>query len=258
MAEWILFRGAGDLATGSIVRLRRCGYKVAALETARPLAIRRTVALSEAVYEGEACVEGIRARLVQSLPEEADFVPVLVDPEADILKCMRPAALVDATLAKRNLGTRKDMAPAVIALGPGFTAGADVHAVVETMRGHELGRVIRQGAARPNTGVPGVIGGQSAKRVLHAPCGGKLRVLRDIGSLVEENEIVAYVDGEPVRAKISGLVRGMLREGFEVPRGLKMADIDPRPDTDWHSVSDKARSVAGGVLEALLSLGVKP
>lgn len=258
MADWILFRGAGDIATGCILRLKRCGYKVAALETEKPLAIRRTVALSEAVYAGEARVEDVWARRVKELPEDADFVPVLVDPAGEILKTLRPAALVDATLAKRNLGTRMDMAPAVIALGPGFVAGGDVHAVVETMRGHDLGRVLWQGPAAANTGVPGEIGGQSAKRVIHAPCAGRLHVLKDIGSQVEEGEVLAEVGGMPVRSQIPGLVRGMLREGFDVPQGLKMADVDPRRDTQWRSVSDKARAVAGGVLEALLVLGVKP
>lgn len=258
MAEWIIFRGAGDIATGCILRLKRCGYRVAALETEKPLAIRRTVALSEAVYEGEARVEDVRARRVDKLPAEADFVPVLVDPAGEILKTLRPAALVDATLAKRNLGTHRDMAPAVIALGPGFAAGEDVHAVVETMRGHDLGRVIWRGPAAKNTGIPGVIGGQSAKRVIHAPCAGRLHVIKDIGSQVEEGDVLAEIGGVPVCARIPGLVRGMLREGFEVPAGLKMADVDPRRDTEWNSVSDKARAVAGGVLEALLAMGVKP
>lgn len=259
MDNWILVRGAGDIATGCILRLHRCGYRVAALETERPMAIRRTVALSEAVYEGEASVEGVRARRVERLPEEpADFVPVLVDPGAEILRQLRPAALVDAILAKKNLGTRLDMAPAVVALGPGFEAGRDVQAVVETMRGHDLGRVIWQGTALPNTGVPGVIGGQSAKRVIHAPCAGRVHILRDIGSLVTEGEVIAEIDGVPVRSRLTGLVRGMIREGFPVPEGLKMADVDPRTDVDWTTVSDKARAVAGGVLEALLGLRVTP
>ena len=258
MNDWILVRGAGDIATGVIVRLVRCGYRVAALETAHPTAIRRSVALSEAVYDGSASVEGISARLVSYLPERPDFVPLLIDPDGDLLQKTRPAALVDAILAKRNTGTRRDMAPFTVALGPGFTAGVDTDAVVETMRGHTLGRVIYEGSAIPNTGIPGTVGGESVKRVVHAPCTGTLRVLRDIGSVVTEGDLLAELDGTPILSPLTGLVRGMLRDGFAVPQGMKMADVDPRPDADWHHCSDKALAVAGGVLEALLHAGIRP
>ena len=257
--NWILVRGAGDIATGTLLRLKRCGFSVAALEVPAPSAIRRTVSFSEAIYDGETTVEGITARRVDALPETpTDWLPVLVDPEGRTIRDARPAAVVDAILAKRNLGTSMDMAPATVALGPGFSAGKDVHAVVETKRGHTLGRVIWDGPAAPNTGIPGVVGGFGLERVIHAPAGGKLRVLRDIGSTVEKDDIIAFLDDTPVRASIPGLIRGMLREGFPVPAGMKMADIDPRPDTDWHTVSDKAMAVGGGVLEALMSLGVRP
>lgn len=257
--NWILVRGAGDIATGTLLRLKRCGFSVAALETDTPSAIRRTVSFSEAVYDGQTTVEGVTARLVSALPDTpTDWLPVLTDPAGDFIRALCPVAVVDAILAKRNLGTAIDMAPATVALGPGFRAGQDVHAVVETKRGHTLGRVIWAGPAAPNTGIPGVVNGLGAERVIHAPVGGTLRIVRDIGSVVEIGDIIAYLDKTPVCASISGLIRGMLREGFHVPPGMKMADIDPRTDTDWHTVSDKALAVAGGVLEALLALGVRP
>lgn len=257
--NWVIVRGAGDIATGTILRLKRCGFSVAALESPRPTTIRRNVALSQAVYTGEAAVEDVTARLVSSLPErETDFVPLLIDPACEILKFVRPAALVDAILAKKNLGTSLDMAPATVGLGPGFTAGQDVRAVVETKRGHTLGRVIWDGAAIPNTGIPGVVGEFGKERVIRAPVGGTLHILRDIGSKVEKGEPIALIDGVSVCAAIPGLVRGMLPEGFPVTAGLKMADVDPRLDTDWHTVSDKALAVAGGVVEALMKMGVRP
>lgn len=257
--NWIFVRGAGDIATGTLLRLKRCGFSVAALEVSAPSAIRRTVSFSEAVYDGETTVEGITARCVSALPEEpTDWIPILVDPDGRTIRSARPAAVVDAILAKRNLGTSMDMAPATVALGPGFSAGRDVRAVVETKRGHALGRVIWDGPATPNTGIPGVVGGYGIERVIHAPVGGNLLISMDIGSKVEKGDIIAYLDKTPVRASIPGLIRGMLREGFSVPAGMKMADIDPRPDTDWHTVSDKAMAVAGGVLEALMALGVRP
>lgn len=258
--NWVIVRGAGDIATGTILRLKRCGFSVAALESPRPTTIRRNVALSHAVYAGgEAAVEDVTARLVSSLPErETDFVPLLIDPACEILKSVRPAALVDGILAKKNLGTTMDMAPATVGLGPGFTAGRDVHAVVETKRGHTLGRVIWEGTAIPNTGIPGIVGGVGKERVIHAPAGGTLHILRDIGSRVEKDEPIAVTGSVPVCAAISGLVRGMLPEGFPVTAGLKMADVDPRLDTDWHTVSDKALAVAGGVVEALMKMGVRP
>jgi len=259
MSNWLIVRGAGDIATGVIVRLVRCGFCVVALESPRPSAIRRTVSLCEAVYAGEAQVEGITARLVSALPSEwPGYVPVLIDTDCRVLQKADLAALVDAILAKRNLGTRMDMAPATVGLGPGFTAGEDVHAVVETMRGHDLGRVLWQGSALPNTGVPGMVGGYSVERVIHAPVEGKVHILRDIGSKVEKNELLATIDRTPVCAKIPGVVRGMIREGYQVFRGMKMADVDPRENADWHSVSDKARAVSGGVVEALMAMGVRP
>ncbi len=257
--NWILIRGAGDIASGTLLRLKRCGYSVVALETSTPTAIRRTVSFCEAVYAGAMTIEGVTARLVKDLPTTpTTWIPLLIDPEGRCIRKIRPVAVIDGILAKRNLGTSLDMAPATIALGPGFTAGEDVHAVIETKRGHTLGRVLWRGAALPNTGIPGVVGGVGKERVIHAPVGGTIHISQDIGSKVEQNDPIAYIDNTPIPAPISGIVRGMLREGFQVPQGMKMADIDPRPEADWHTVSDKALAVAGGVLEALLQMGVRP
>ena len=257
--NWILVRGAGDIATGTLLRLKRCGFSVAALETDAPSAIRRTVSFSEAIYDGQTTVEGFSARLISTLPEKpTDWIPILIDPAGNTIHACHPTAVVDAILAKQNLGTTIHMAPVTVALGPGFCAGQDVHAVVETKRGHTLGRVLWNGPAASNTGIPGVVNGFGAERVIHAPVDGFLQIIKDIGSIVEKGDVIAYLDKTPVYASISGLVRGMLREGFHVSPGMKMADIDPRTDTDWHTVSDKALAVAGGVLEALLAMGVRP
>ena len=256
----IIVRGAGDISTGTIHRLHRAGFPVLALEAERPSAIRRRVAFSEAVYDGAATVEGVTA--VRITDTEAIHptlargeVPLLVDPAGESIRRLRPAAVVDAILAKRSLGTRMGMASLTVALGPGFIAGRDVHYVIETMRGHDLGRIIASGSAAPNTGVPGMIGGYGAERVIHAPAAGVFRMLRDIGSAVEAGEavgIIATPEGDvPVRAKIAGLLRGVLRDGYPVPKGFKLADVDPRLDQlkNCDTISDKARCIAGSVLE---------
>ena len=253
----VVVRGAGDLATGCVVRLVRAGFRVVALETDRPSAIRRTVSLSEAVYDGEATVEGVRAFLCGSPPAAwgALEAPLLVDPEARILSTLSPHALVDAIVAKRNLGTRIGMAPVVVGLGPGFTAGRDVHAVVETNRGHDLGRVIYAGCAEPNTGIPGLIAGQGPGRVLHAPVPGVATLLAAIGDAVEPGTPLLSVGEAVVRSAIRGVVRGLIRPGLEVSAGTKVADVDPRGAREsCFTVSDKSRAVAGGVLEAILAL----
>lgn len=253
----VVVRGAGDLATGCIVRLVRSGFRVVALEAASPTAIRRTVSLSEAVFEGGVTVEGVRAFRCDAVPAAwAPLeVPVLVDPECRVLDRVAPGALLDAIVAKRNLGTRIDMAPVVVALGPGFEAGRDAHAVVETKRGHDLGRVIHEGSAAPNTGIPGVIAGQGPGRVVHSPVAGIAIPLRAIGDAVEEGTPLLTVGGVVVRSPIPGVVRGMIRPALEVPAGFKIADVDPRGAREsCFTVSDKARAVAGGVLEAILSI----
>jgi len=253
----VLILGSGDLATGCAVRLRRSGYSVAMTELAEPTAVRRTVAFSEAVFAGQAEVEGIVARSVTALEDarrvllEGD-VAVLVDPEGKA-RALAPAAIVDARMAKRNLGVTLEDAPIVIGLGPGFVAARDVHAVIETNRGHALGSVILAGAAEPDTGIPGEIGGHGADRLLRASASGKLHAFREIGDRDAPGEVVAETGGEPVRALIGGVLRGLLRDGSAVHAGQKIGDVDPRARREHcFTVSDKARAVAGGVLEAIL------
>lgn len=256
----IIVRGAGDISTGTIHRLARAGFPVLALEVARPSAIRRRVAFSEAVYDGAATVEGVTAVRIAGIQEIDEVlargeVPLLIDPAGESIRRLRPAAVVDAILAKRNLGTTMDMAPLTVALGPGFAAGRDVHYVIETMRGHDLGRIIAEGSAAPNTGVPGVIGGYGAERVIHAPAAGVFRMRRDIGSAVDADEIIGVIasgDGEvPVRAQIAGILRGVIRDSYPVTKGFKLADVDPRLEQlkNCTTISDKARCIAGSVLE---------
>ena len=268
MIPWVAVRGAGDLATGTIVRLVNCGFRVLAMECEQPSAIRRQVALSEAVYDGTAVVEGVACRRISQV-SQADAVwhngevPLLVDTKAACIPDFAPAVVIDAILAKRNLGTCRDMAPITIGLGPGFTAGQDVDAVIETMRGHNLGRVLYTGTALPNTGIPGLIGGYGAERVIHAPADGALRCAQEengmpieIGSTVQRGQIIAYVGDTPIAATLDGVLRGLIRIGYPVTKGLKIADIDPRIEQkkNCNTISDKARSIAGGVVEAMLWL----
>lgn len=254
----VVIRGAGDLATGIAHRLYRCGFKIIMLEVRQPMAIRRRVALSEAVYDGTITVEGVTARFAQDVAQalkiiSENSIAVLIDPEARLLDELKPLALVDAIMAKKNLGTSMDMAPIVIGVGPGFCAGLDCHAVVETQRGHNLGKVIFSGRARENTGIPGEILGFSKERVIYAPADGKIKVFHDIGSTVKAGCVVAEVSGTPVEASIDGVVRGMIRDGTEVFKGMKIGDVDPRQIVDYcYTISDKARAIGGGVLEAIL------
>ena len=255
----VVIRGAGDLASGVALRLWRSGMDVVLLDVEKPTAIRRTVAFSEAIVHGEQTVEEVTAKLATAETVEetlaAGCIPVLVDPEGRSIPALKPDALVEAILAKRNLGTRITDAPAVIGVGPGFTAGADCHAVVETMRGHSLGRVIHEGSAIPNTGIPGLIGGFAGERVLRAPAAGLFHPLRDIGDAVTEGEILATVEGKPMTATLTGTLRGILPEGTEVFPGMKAGDIDPRCQrSHCFTASDKALAVGGGVLEAILAL----
>lgn len=257
----IVVRGGGDIATGTIYKLFQCGFPLLVLEISNPSCIRRTISFCEAVFDHEVQVEGVMARKVSSVQEafsvyEEGAVPVMIDPDGKSIKELSPFAVVDAILAKKNLGTTMEDAPIVLGLGPGFEAGKDVHAVIETQRGHNLGRVIYDGSASPNTGIPGVIAGYGKERVIHAPYEGVLHIEKQIGESVEQGEIIATIGGKPVTATIPGIVRGMLREGFYTTKGFKMADIDPRlaEKENCHRISDKARCVAGGVLEAILHL----
>ena len=302
----IICRGAGDLATGIIHRLHRAGHRVIALETDYPAAIRRQVSFCEAVYDGSAAVEGLTARLVPALADaesdtetysgindtpaahivsekwdssaieavlEAGEVPLLIDPKGESVALLKPDVVVDAIIAKKNLGTTIDMAPLVIGVGPGFTAGQDVHLVIESMRGHNLARIITDGMAQPNTGVPGNIAGFTSERVIHAPAAGYIHDVRKIGDIVQKGDEIAriYPDKEsydnalseyvPVNATITGIIRGLIREGYYFRKGFKIADIDPRESeiTNCFTISDKARSIAGSVLEAVSAFehGVK-
>jgi xanthine dehydrogenase accessory factor len=256
----VVVKGGGDLGTGVVYRLRRAGLRVLVTELAEPLVIRRRVALATAVYEGTVEVEGLTGRRVADDMEaarawDAGEVPVLVDPEAAVVRHLNPTVVVDAILAKRNTGTRLTDAPIVIGLGPGFVAGEDVHAVVETMRGHYLGRALYQGAAAPNTGLPGAVHSVTAQRVLRAPVAGRFESVGRIGDRVAAGETVARVDGEPVRAHIDGVLRGLLADGLRVRAGLKVGDVDPRGVVDHcFTISDKALALGGGVLEAILYL----
>ena len=302
----IICRGAGDLATGIIHRLHRAGHRVIALETDYPAAIRRQVSFCEAVYDGSAAVEGVTARLVPALADEetdtetysgindtpaahiasekwdssvieavleAGEVPLLIDPKGESIALLKPDVVVDAIIAKKNLGTTIDMAPLVIGVGPGFTAGQDVHLVIESMRGHNLARIITDGMAQPNTGVPGNIAGFTSERVIHAPAAGYIHDVRKIGDIVQKGDEIAriYPDKEsydnalseyvPVNATITGIIRGLIREGYYFKEGFKIADIDPRESelSNCFTISDKARSIAGSVLEAVSAFehGVK-
>jgi len=256
----VLIRGAGDIASGIALRLWRSGIRVAMLDLPRPTAIRRTVCFSQALLFGEFTVEDVTARRADSASDvpgilAAGQIPVLADPEGASIPAMRPDALVDAILAKRNLGTKRTDAPAVIGVGPGFTAPEDCHAVVETMRGHYLGRVIYEGSAIPNTNIPGLIGGYAGERVLRAPSDGVFRQLRDIGAAVQAGETVAEVAGLPMVCTISGILRGILADGTPVQKGMKSGDVDPRCEVaHCYCASDKALAVGGGVLEAVLCL----
>lgn len=254
----VLIRGAGDLASGVAHRLCRAHLRVVMTEAAEPLAVRRTVSFCEAVYHGRQSVEGVeavRAGAPEDLPGiwENRGVGLLVDPELTCLAWLKPDVLVEATIAKRNLGLRKDMAPLVIALGPGFEAGVDAHLVVETKRGHDLGRIYERGFAIPNTGVPGVVMGVGAARVLRAPADGVFEAAVQLGDLVEQDQVVGWVAGQPALAGTGGLVRGLIRPGTRVHRGLKIGDVDPRGEIGYlNTISDKARALGGAVLEAVL------
>ncbi len=256
----VLVRGAGDLATGVIVKLHKSGFAVAALESKEPTVIRRHVSLAGAVQEGQTGVEGVQALCCREEEQIREalakgLVPVIPDPEGQWINRLKPCCLVDAILAKKNLGTRKDMASVVIALGPGFTAGEDADAVVETCRGHALGKVILKGKALENTGIPGNIAGYTHERVIFSPCAGKVDIVKDIGSLVQKGDVIARVGTQDIPSPLDGVVRGMIASGTQVPRGFKMADVDPRGEPSYcYEISDKARAVAGGVLEALLAL----
>ena len=254
----VVIRGGGDIGTGVAHRLFRSGFDIIVVEIENPLVIRRKVAFAQAIVDGHTVVEGIKA--VKALhKEDIDVlwregeIPVMVDPDCSILKEIKAEVVVDATLAKENRGMRKGLAPLTIALGPGFKAGEDVDLVIETTRGHNLGKVIIEGYAESNTGIPEEILGYRSERVLRAPCEGAVRTILDIGDAVKAGEIVCYVDKEAVKTSIGGVVRGLIMNATKVVRGLKIGDVDPRGIREYcFTISDKARAIGGGVLEAIL------
>jgi xanthine dehydrogenase accessory factor len=254
----IVVRGGGDLATGTVYRLQRAGFPVLVLELDKPLAIRRTVAVASAVIEERALIEDLDAMRIDDIEEAlkaagSGVIPVMVSPTLPQLP-WEPSVVVDARIAKKNIDTTINDAPFVVGLGPGFTAGVDCHAVVETMRGHVLGRVIWEGEATPNTGEPGMIGGRSAERVVRAPTFGVLSWKVNIGDLVAKGDVLGHINGVPIRSRLGGVVRGLLTPGYEVEWNWKLADIDPRADTAaCFEISDKALSIGGGVVEAVLT-----
>ena len=255
----ILVRGAGEMASGVAHRLHRSHFKLCMTEISHPLAVRREVTFSEAIYEGEKEVEGVRAKLI-SEPEEIESlwkqacIPILVDPDGKKTKSfLKPDVLIDAIMAKKNLGTQMNDAPLVIGLGPGFTVGKDIHIAVETNRGQNLGRMILNGTAEPDTGIPGEVGGYTIERLLRTMKKGVFHPQKSIGERVNKGAVVAVVDDFPVIAKISGVMRGLFRDGVEVKKGMKVGDIDPRGKRELcFTISDKARAIGGGVLEAIL------
>ncbi|MEN6414523.1 MAG: selenium-dependent molybdenum cofactor biosynthesis protein YqeB [Veillonellales bacterium] len=259
MENVVLIKGGGDLATGVACRLFNSGFPVVITELSQPLVVRRTVSFAQAVFSGSVTVENITARQVETdeafAAMKAGCIPVLIDPAAQSLRDICPAVVVDAILAKKNTGTCCHDAPIVIGLGPGFSAGKAVHAVVETMRGHDLGRVYYQGEALPNTGIPGEIAGLTIERLLRASADGIFSSGHSIGDTVIKGEIVGQVDHTPVIAQAGGILRGLLHNGLSVHSGMKIGDVDPRCRREHcFSISDKARAVAGGVLEAILHL----
>ena len=253
----ILIRGAGDLATGIASRLYGAGHQILMTEIEVPLTVRRTVALSRAVYEGSAWIEEMEGFLAEdrksalAVMERGD-IAVMTDPGMECRKWFQPDVVVDAILAKKNLGTEITDAPFVVGVGPGFTAGHDCNCVVETKRGHTLGNIIWRGSAIPNTGVPGNVGGYTIERLIRAGADGRIEPKVQIGDYVERGQIVALTGGVPVYAQMSGIVRGMLQEGVHVWKNLKIGDIDARTEVSHcYTISDKARAIGGGVLEAV-------
>lgn len=253
-----LVKGGGDLGTGAAWRLHKAGFPVVITELEQPLVVRRTVAFASAVYDGEIAVEGVTAWRAETAAEARhllrdEMIPVLVDPECKVRSELELTVLIDAVMAKRNTGTQRTDAPLVVGLGPGFTPQVDCHCVIETQRGHNLGRVLWGASAEPNTGVPGEIGGKASERVLRAPAPGAVQSYKRIGDAVRQGEPIAAVNGSTVNAPFDGVLRGMVHDGLTVRAGTKIGDIDPRVRREHcFTISDKALAIGGGVLEAAL------
>ncbi|WP_330392642.1 selenium-dependent molybdenum cofactor biosynthesis protein YqeB [Geosporobacter subterraneus] len=256
--ELVIIKGAGDLATAVGHKLFRSGFSVIMTEVSQPTCVRRQVSFASAIYEKTWSVEGITAEAGESLEETMQIlgkgrIPIIIDPQCSIQVSLQAPYLVDAILAKKNTGTKKEDAQVVIGLGPGFTAGEDVDIVVETNRGHNLGRIYFEGSAEADTGIPGDIDGYTQERVLRAPQEGFIRHMKNIGDRVSVSEVISFVGEQPVQAGIEGLIRGLIHEGIYVKSGMKIGDVDPRGNFEYvNSISDKARNIAGGVLEAIM------
>ncbi len=262
MATLIIIRGAGEMASGVAYRLHRAGLKIVMTELPQPLAVRRWVCFSEAVYEGQCTVEGIEARRVKDPTDTLKIlqvmakgiIPVLIDPDGESIPALHPTVVVDARMLKKAIELIPTRVNLIIGLGPGFTAGKNCHAAIETHRGHTLGRVYWEGSPLADTGIPDAVGSVREKRVLRAPTNGVLTPKASIGEHIEAEQVVAEVNGQPIVAPFKGVLRGMLREGLQVTQNLKVGDLDPRDDPAFCSlISDKALAIGGAVLEAILS-----
>lgn len=261
MKDVIVIRGGGDIASGVIQKFHRSGFKVIVLEIEKPSFIRRKICYGEAVYEGEIFLEGSRAILAQNIFEAEEIIKnnhiaILIDQTGNKIKKLKPLAVVDAILAKKNLGTNMGMAPITIGLGPGFEAGKDVNVAIETMRGHDLGRLIFKGKTLDNTGVPGVIKGYGEKRVVYSEVSGVIRNIKDIGDMIKKDQVLGYIGETGIKSPLTGIIRGLIRDGYRVPKGFKIADIDPRLEErkNCFTISDKARNIGGSALEAFFYL----
>ncbi len=262
MATLIIIRGAGEMASGVAYRLHRAGLKVVMTELPQPLAVRRLVCFSEAVYEGQCTVEGIEARRVKDPTDTLKIlqvmakgiIPVLIDPEGESIPALHPTVVIDARMLKKPVELIPTRVNLIIGLGPGFTAGKNCHAAIETNRGHTLGRVYWEGSPQADTGIPDAVGSVREKRVLRAPTNGILKTNAAIGDHIEEGQVIAEVNGQAIIAPFEGVLRGLLRDGLEVSQNLKVGDLDPRNDPSYCSlVSDKALAIGGAALEAILS-----
>jgi xanthine dehydrogenase accessory factor len=256
----VIIKGAGDLASGVAYRLHRSGFPIIMTELPKPTMVRRAVSFGQAIYDGETTIEGVTARRAEDpyeaygLARQGEVIPTLVDPEAQTVDILKPPVLVDGIMAKRNTGTRITDAPLVIALGPGFTAGVDCHAAIETNRGHWLARVLYQGSPQPDTKTPGKVKGYTRGRVIRAPADGHLRPAARVGQWLRKGDLVGYVNGHEVRAMFDGVLRGLIHPSVAITRGLKIGDLDPR-DVERHcfTISEKSLAIGGGVLEAILA-----
>ena len=255
----ILIRGGGDLASALIQKLHNVGFRVVVCDRPAPSCVRRTVSFCNAIYEGDWEIEGLTSRHIKELADiegtlEAGLIPVLTLDDRLVRDFLQPDVFIDATLSKRVPDYDMTWAPLVIGLGPEIEAGKHAHVVIETKRGHYLGRLIHQGQTAANTGIPGSIEGIDKDRVLRAPRAGKALNLHEIGDIVQAGDVILTVDGQEVKTLISGVVRGLIAPGFQVKEGQKLGDVDPRADVDYvRTISDKGRAIAGGVLEAILA-----